>query len=95
MPMNPEFPRKLVALMREHLRLQADLRTLASILTVAEMQERPPYEWLEALKLMREQPEYQNIAQEHEQLFRSVENAADVEECQRLLETMPSTQFPN
>ena len=94
--LKPEFGRQLAALMRDYLRLQADARSLASILTYVDTQhELPVGGWLATLKAMRETPEYRKIAEQYEPQFRAVEDAADVEECQQLLATMPPTQYPN
>jgi hypothetical protein len=93
---NPKLGRTLVALMREHLRLQADLRSLAAILAYAETENHLPSEgWLATLKVMRQTPEYRTISEQYEPLFLSAEQAADLAECQQLLATMPKSQFPN
>lgn len=88
-PMNPEFPRKLVELMRDYQRLQADNRALASILEYVRSEGHLPAEgWLAALKELRQKSAYRTISEQYELLFRAVEDAADVEECERLLQTM-------
>jgi hypothetical protein len=91
----PEFGRQLVSLLRDYLRQQADIRSLSSILTHAETSEAVPYGWLEALKLLRETPEYIQIAAEHEAAFLAVEERADQLEIEQLLATMPATRYPN
>jgi hypothetical protein len=93
---NPKFNRTLVAMMREHLRLQADVRSLASILIYAETENHLPTEgWLATLKGLRQTPEYRSISEQYEPLFLSAEQAADLAECQQLLATMPKSEFPN
>lgn len=94
--MNPEQSRKFIELLREHMMLRAEVRSLASILTYVETQGHLPIEdWLATLKEMRQTPEYRNISEQYESLFARVEQAADVNEAVRLLETMPSAQIPN
>ena len=76
--------------------MQAEVRSLAAILEYVRTQgELPPEGWLESLKAMRQTPQYRSIAEQYEPLFRAVEDAADVEQCERLLQTMPPTQIPN
>lgn len=59
-PMNPEFPRKLVELMRHYQKLQADNRALASILEYVQSEGHLPVEgWVAVLKELRQKPEYQ------------------------------------
>jgi hypothetical protein len=91
----PEFGRQFAALLREHLRLQADIRSLASMLKHAEASEVPPYGWLDALKALRETPAYRSISEQYEPQFHAIEDAADGEECLKLLATMPPTRLPN
>lgn len=93
--MNPDQARNVVKIVREQLRLQADLRSLASILTYAESSNQPPHDWLQALKLTRETPEYRRIADELEPLLVRIETAADEKEVELLLASIPPTQFPN
>jgi hypothetical protein len=68
---------------------------LSSILIHAEASEVAPYGWLEALKLLRETPEYMQIAAGHEAAFLAVEERADQIEIEQLLATMPATRYPN
>ena len=94
--MNPEQSRKFIELLRENMMLRAEVWSLASILTYVETQGHLPIEgWLATLKEMRRTPEYRNISEQYESLFARVEQAADVNEAVRLLETMPSAQIPN
>ena len=94
--MNPEQSRKFIELLREHMVLQAEVRSLASILTYVETQGHLPIEgWLATLKEMRQTPEYRKISEQYEPLFARVEQAADVTEALQLIETMPSAQILN
>jgi hypothetical protein len=92
---SPEFARRLVELMRDYLKQQADLRMLAAMLTLSEETQQPVVGWLEALKLGRQIPEYQRIAGEHDELFLRFEQAVDAKEIEQLFAAMPPTLYPN
>jgi hypothetical protein len=90
------FARAFVNVLRELSRLQADNRSLASILQYVETQGHLPVEgWLATLKAMRETPQYKTISEEHEEMFRRVEEFADIRELQELLAKLPPTKYEN
>lgn len=90
-----DFGRKLAEVMREHARLEADIRALASILTIAEEQEQVPHEWLTALKALRLESEYQKISGQYDSLISEVERASEAMDIENLLLTMPPAQYLN
>ena len=94
--MNVEQSRKLIELLRAYMVLQAENRSLAAILEYVETQGHlPAGGWAASLEAMRDLPEYQNISEQYESLFRRVEQATDVTEAEHLLETIPITRIPN
>jgi hypothetical protein len=95
-PLPPDFGRQLVALIREHSQLQAEVRTLASILEYVEKEGHLPEEgWLATLKPMRETPACRNISEQSERLLLQIEQAADVREVEQILSTIPPSKYIN
>jgi hypothetical protein len=89
----PDKLRKLLELLRDYSRLQAEVQSLAAILKYVEDQGCLPSDgWLASLKAMRETPQYRSIAEQHEPLFLRAEQSLDVNEVEHLLETMPLTR---
>jgi len=86
---------KLVQLAREHFRLLAEIKSLAAILETAERLNQAPIKWLDALKLLRTQPEYRNISEQFEPQLAEVERSAEAIELGRLLDSIPPAQFLN
>lgn len=93
--MKPEQTHEFVKLIREHFRLRADINTLAAILETAVRLNRPPFGWLEALKLARTKHEYRNISEQFEPQLAEVERSLEEAELDRLLDSIPPTQFLN
>jgi hypothetical protein len=93
--MNPEQTRAFVKLIREHFRLQADIRMLAAILESAATFNHPPFGWLEALRLGRSTPEYRNISQQYAQQLAHIEQSAEATELDQLIRSIPPTEFLN
>jgi hypothetical protein len=95
MGLNPEQSRKFVELVRDYLLLQAEVRSLASILLAAEKANIAPVGWLEDLKVLRQTPEYRSIAEQSEPLFARILAAADEKEVDQLLQSTPKARIPN
>lgn len=93
--MEPESTQAFVKLIREFFRLQADVRTLAAILQAAEQLDQPPIKWLEALRLARLQPDYRSISEQYAPLLAHIEQSAEANELDRLIKSIPPTQFLN
>jgi len=93
--MNPKRAHEFVKLIREHFRLQADVRALAAILEMAEKHNRPPYGWLDALKVMRTEPAYRNISEQFAPRLAELEQSLEANELVRLLESIPPAHFLN
>ena len=90
--MEPKRIRAIVKLIREDLRLRADIHMLGSILEIAVTLDRPPLGWKEALREGRLQPEYQSISEQYAQLLARIEQAADETELNQLLDTCISQE---
>src|SRR5713226_9355864 len=89
--MTPEqldkFTKEFTKLLREYFRLQAEVKTLAGIIqTFVHLNEPPPMNWLELLKLARETQDYRNISEQYTQVLARLESVADASELARLLE---------
>jgi hypothetical protein len=93
--MQPKVIREFTKLVREHLRLQAEVKTLAAILDTAVYVHQPPIDWLEALKLARETEAYRNISEQYDSLLVQLEKSADLNQLDRLISTIPPTEFLN
>ncbi len=93
--LNPEFGRKLANLMRNYLKLQADVQSLTAMLDRAEADNAPPYGWREALELLRVSARYKLIADACATELAEMDQCNDQLEIERLLASMPPTQYPN
>jgi hypothetical protein len=93
--MKPEQTREIIKLVREHFRLQAEVRTLAAILEVAERLDQAPFKWLDALKQARQTPGYRTISEQFEPQLAEVERSLEDTELGLMLEKIPPTQFLN
>ena len=93
--MEPKVIREFIKLVREHFHLQAEVKTLAAILETAVYVHQPPIDWLEALKLARETEAYRNISEQYAPLLAQLEQSADANELDRLIGTIPPTDFLN
>jgi hypothetical protein len=93
--MESESTQAFVKLIREFFRLQAEVRTLAAILQTAEQLDQPPIKWLEALKQARTHPNYRNISEQYAPLLDHIEQSAQANELDRLIKSIPPTQFLN
>lgn len=93
--MKPERVREFVKLIREHFRLQADVKALAAILETAVRLNQPPFEWLEALKLTRKEAAYRSISEQFEPQLAELERSLEENDLARLLKSIPPVQFPN
>jgi hypothetical protein len=87
--------REIVKLIREHFRLQADVRLLASLLEAAERLNQAPHGWLKALRQGRMTPEYRNVSEQLEPQLAQFEQSLDADELNHLIEMLPPTQFVN
>jgi len=93
--MTPERIRETARLIREHLRLQAEVRSLAAILESAEQVRQPPWAWRDALKQLRRTESYRNISEQYAQQLARIEEAADENELSRVIGTIPPPRlFP-
>jgi hypothetical protein len=89
----PNRGRNLIALIREYSRLEAEAKSLASILRYVEAEGHLPTEgWLASLEEMRKTPEYRSISEQYEPLLLRAEQAADLAEVESLLEKMPAAR---
>lgn len=95
MGLNPEQSRKLIELLRDYVRLQAEIRALASILETAVVINEVPVGWLDLLKKARQEEAYRSIAEQYKPLFARVDAAADATEVEQLLRTIPSARILN
>jgi len=95
MSLTPAQTRELVRLLREFMRLQAEVRTLASILEAAVRINQPPVGWLDLLKEARKSQEYRSISEQYEAEFSRIEQNADETALYELSRTMPSTKILN
>jgi hypothetical protein len=93
--MESKIIREFIKLIREHFRLQAEVQTLAAILETAVHVHEPPNGWLEALKLARETEAYRNISEQYASLVVQLEKSADANDLDRLMDTIPPTDFLN
>jgi hypothetical protein len=93
--MEAKQTREFVKLIREHFRLQAEVRTLAALLETAVQLNQPPFGWLDALKLARKQPDYRSISEQFEPQLAEVERSLEESELGRVLEKIPPIQFLN
>jgi len=93
--MEPKVIREFIKLVREHSRLQAEVKTLAAILETSVYVHEPPIDWLEALKLARETEAYRNISEKYDSLLVQLEKTADLNQLDRLISTIPPTEFLN
>jgi hypothetical protein len=93
--MEPKIVREFIKLIREHFRLQAEVRMLAAILETAVVKDQPPIGWLEALKQARKTQTYRNISEQYAPLLAQLEQSADANELDRLIGTIPPTDFLN
>jgi hypothetical protein len=93
--MKPKQIREVVKLIREHFRLQAEVRMLALILENSVTIMRPPVGWQELLQRGRLTPEYRSISEQSAQLLAHVEQAPDETELDELFGTIPPTDFLN
>jgi hypothetical protein len=89
--MTPEQIREMGKLIREHFRLQAEIRSLAAILEGAEQVRQPPWGWRQALKQLRLTESYRKISEQYAQQLTHIEQAADENELRRLIDTIPPT----
>jgi hypothetical protein len=87
--------RVLVKLIREHFRLQADVRLLGALLETALATDQPPHGWQEALRQGRLQPEYRSISEQYAPQLAHVEQTLDMKELEKLIATIPPTRFVN
>ena len=87
--------RVFVKLVREHFRLQADVRMLASLLETSLALNQLPHGWLDALRLGRLQPEYRSISEQYASQLAHIEQTLDAKELEKLIGTIPPTQFVN
>lgn len=87
--------RVVVKLIREHFRLQAEIKLLAAVIETAVALNQPPLGWEEALRKGRLQPEYRSISQQYASQLAHVEQTLDAKELERLIGTIPPTQFVN
>lgn len=71
------------------------LQSLVAILTHSEKSGDPATGWVEALKLLRETPDYRKLCEQHEPQILEFERTADLHEIELLLATMPSTRIPH
>jgi len=93
--MNPRHTREFVKLIREQFRLQADVRLLAAILQTCAALNQPPLDWQEKLRLGRLTPEYRSVSQQYEPQLVELERSLDATELDRLLDSIPPTEFLN
>jgi hypothetical protein len=87
--------RVIVRLIREHFRLQAEVKLLAALLETAVALNQPPNRWPEALRQGRLQREYRSISEQYASQLAHVEQTLDAKELEKLIGTIPPTQFVN
>ena len=93
--MEPKTTREFVKLIREHFRLEAEVKTLAAILETAVFLNQPPIGWLNALKVARLQQDYRNISEQFGPQLVQLDAAVDWNELIRVLGNIPPSQFLN
>ena len=94
--MTPNRGRNLIALIREYARLEAEVKSLASVLNYVETEGHLPIEgWLATLKDMRETPQYRTISERYEPLLLHAEQTVDLAEVESLLEKLPTARILN
>jgi hypothetical protein len=93
--MKPEQTREILKLVREHFRLQAEVRTLAAMLEVAERLDQAPFKWLDALKQARETQGYRSISEQFEPQLVAIEHSLEENELAHLLGSIPPAEFLN
>lgn len=81
--------------MRDYCRLDAERRMLAALFYTAEVNDQPPYKWLDALKQARTTPEYRKISEQLEPSLVALEESLEQDELARLIESIPPTDFPS
>lgn len=91
--MTPEQRHALAALLREHVRMMAEIRALQSILMIAALDRKPPFDWNENLKTLRNAPEYHAVLEEFEPLIAQFEQGTAendlIESLQKILAGKP------
>jgi hypothetical protein len=96
MGLKPEHGRRFIALLRDYMLLQAEIRALSSVLRLVEHEKLVPQGWTkERLEVLRQQPEYRNISEQYEPLFLQAEESADLSEAANLLDKLPSARIQN
>lgn len=93
--MKPESLKVFTDLIREHFRLKAEIVALTAILTACELANEAPLGWQKALRTARTQPGYQNTLRECEPSFAQLQDAADQNDLDRLIKSIPLTNFVN
>jgi hypothetical protein len=98
--MTPEQLEKITKectkLLRAHFQLQAEVKTLASIIQIfVQVNEPPPANWLDLLRAARETPAYRSISEQFAPQLAQLEAVADWSELNRLLGAIPPAQFVN
>jgi len=95
-PLPPQFGREFIKTLREHFRLQAEVKALASIIeTFVYQNTPPPKNWIELLKMARKTEAYQKISEQYAQDLSRLEGVLEANELARFLETIPPTQLLN
>jgi hypothetical protein len=91
--MTEEQRKALVALLREHMKLKAEISALSAILTDAKISGECPSDWLENLQELRQSPEYRATAEQLEPQVLEIEQRADdvalIESLKELLTGKP------
>ena len=93
--MKPESLKVFTDLVKEHFRLRAEITALKAILVACEQTNEAPVDWQKTLEVARAQAGYQNILQECDPLFAQLQDAADLNDLSRLIESIPPTNFVN
>ena len=84
---------KLVELLRENMRLRAEIEALVNILDVTEMTGQLPADWRSDLKERRQTGPYRNISEQYEPLLKEIEESGDEVNWDKILLSIPAAQL--
>lgn len=93
--MNPKEKRILASVARRLVTFIAERRALITILRQAEVEGRPPADWVGELEMLRQTAEYRAVLEANEPMIAQLEQGADVDEVLALLEKFSKGKLPN
>lgn len=83
----------LINLLKENMKLRAEVTTLVDILRASELTERVPDDWYARLKLARSTERYQSIVREYDEQFTQLGHAKSREDIDAVLHHIPMMRF--